>query len=81
MASSAAANSEAEAAAVATSESFGIPCLIAEFRFFTFTFTFTFLRFVSFQGPRGQTHTHKPRQGVRGRRLHRHTLHTLREPP
>jgi len=26
----------------------------------------------SFQGPLGQTHTHKPRKGVRGRRSHRH---------
>ena len=31
----------------------------------------------SFQGPHGQTHTHKPRKGVRGRRSHRHISHTL----
>ena len=31
----------------------------------------------SFQGALGQTHTHKPRKGVRGRRSHRQTLHTL----
>ena len=31
----------------------------------------------SFQGPYGQTHTHKPRKGVRGRRSHRHISHTL----
>ena len=30
-------------------------------------------RSVPFQGPRGQTHTHKPRRGERGRRAHRHT--------
>ena len=33
-----------------------------------------FLR--SFQGPLGQTHTHKPRKGVRGRRSHRHSADT-----
>ena len=33
--------------------------------------------FVRSQGPHGQTHTHKPRKGVRGRRSHRHISHTL----
>ncbi len=37
---------------------------------------YSFVR--SFQGPRGQTHTHKPRKGVRGRRSRKHTLHTLK---
>jgi hypothetical protein len=34
----------------------------------TFRFTFGYLGFLrSFQGPLGQTHNHKPRNGVRGR--------------
>ena len=33
----------------------------------------SFVRSFVFQGPLGQTHTHKPRKGVRGRRSHRPT--------
>jgi hypothetical protein len=35
------------------------------------------IRSVPFQGPHGQTHTHKPRRGVRGRRSQTQRQHTL----
>jgi hypothetical protein len=38
---------------------------------------FLTIRSIPFQGPHGQTHTHKPRRGVRGRRSQTQRQHTL----